>query len=85
VKRVPAAIISLIVLSVLPAFAADTWTGKCIGVTDGDTIKVLNGRETVKIRLHGIDCPERGQPPSAPEHVNSRQTWYSEKPSLWRA
>ena len=31
-------------------------------VVDGDTIHVLDGRGTIKIRLHGIDSPERGQP-----------------------
>ena len=37
------------------------WTGKVVGVTDGDTIKVLNEGKEVKIRLYGIDCPEKGQ------------------------
>jgi hypothetical protein len=32
---------------------------KVVGVSDGDTITVLRGRE--KIRLEGIDCPEDGQ------------------------
>jgi micrococcal nuclease len=40
---------------------APTFTGKVVGVSDGDTITVLQGRETVKIRLEGIDCPEGGQ------------------------
>ena len=39
------------------------FTGKCVGVTDGDTLSVLTAsRETVKVRLQGIDAPERGQP-----------------------
>ena len=37
------------------------WTGKVVGISDGDTIKVLRNREQVKIRLHGIDTPEKGQ------------------------
>lgn len=32
-----------------------------IGVTDGDTITVLVNKETVKVRLEGIDAPESGQ------------------------
>jgi micrococcal nuclease len=37
------------------------WSGKVVGVSDGDTIRVMHrGRET-KIRLFGIDCPERDQ------------------------
>lgn len=38
-------------------------TGKVIKVIDGDIIDVLNNdKETIRIRLNGIDCPERGQP-----------------------
>jgi endonuclease YncB( thermonuclease family) len=37
------------------------FSGKVIGVSDGDTITVLRERSPVKIRLHGIDCPETGQ------------------------
>ncbi len=38
-----------------------SWSGKCVGVLDGDTILVMQGREETKIRLYGIDCPEMGQ------------------------
>lgn len=40
------------------------WPGRVIAVTDGDTIIVekLVGGERVKIRLYGIDAPERKQP-----------------------
>jgi endonuclease YncB( thermonuclease family) len=37
------------------------WTGKVVGISDGDTIKVLRKPEQVKIRLHGIDTPEKRQ------------------------
>ncbi len=38
-------------------------TGKVVSVTDGDTIKVLDAqRRQHKVRLSGIDAPERGQP-----------------------
>jgi endonuclease YncB( thermonuclease family) len=34
-----------------------------VGITDGDTITVLDGQQnTHKIRLMGIDCPEKSQP-----------------------
>ena len=37
--------------------------GKVVSVTDGDTIKVLDASKTQhKVRLSGIDAPERGQP-----------------------
>lgn len=31
-----------------------------MGVTDGDTIKVLRDGRAVTVRLEGIDCPEAG-------------------------
>lgn len=37
------------------------FTGKVVGVTDGDTITVLKDREQVKVRLVEIDAPEKGQ------------------------
>jgi endonuclease YncB( thermonuclease family) len=40
---------------------AQTITGKVVGVADGDTITVLQGKDQFKIRLYGIDCPESGQ------------------------
>ena len=38
-------------------------TGKVVGVSDGDTITVLDASKTQhKIRLEGIDAPEKAQP-----------------------
>jgi endonuclease YncB( thermonuclease family) len=46
---------------VSPAFA-DVINGRVIGVTDGDTIRVLDAAHRQhKIRLSGIDAPERSQ------------------------
>ncbi len=43
--------------------AAATLTGRVVGVTDGDTIKLLvDGRSEYKVRLGEIDAPESGQP-----------------------
>ena len=44
------------------ALFAQSWQGKVVGVTDGDTIVVFNGSQTFKIRISEIDCPENGQP-----------------------
>ena len=43
------------------ALAAADLNGKVVSVTDGDTITVLVDREQVKVRLDGIDAPERRQ------------------------
>jgi endonuclease YncB( thermonuclease family) len=32
-----------------------------VSVLDGVTLEVLNGHHTERIRLSGIDCPEKGQ------------------------
>lgn len=40
---------------------ADTYFAKVIGISDGDTITVLKDRQNIKIRLNGIDCPEKKQ------------------------
>lgn len=54
----------LLSLSVLNVAAAGTlFAGKVIGVLDGDTIDVLDASKTVhRIRLTGIDAPEKAQP-----------------------
>lgn len=52
--------IFFVVLSVTSSTAA-TWSGKVIGISDGDTITVLRNRVPVKIRLYGIDTPEKRQ------------------------
>jgi len=36
----------------------ETIVGKCIAVTDGDTIKILVDNKEIKVRLDSIDCPE---------------------------
>ena len=37
-------------------------TGKVVSITDGDTITILSDKTQHKIRLYGIDTPEKGQP-----------------------
>ena len=54
-------VIGALALFAFSALSAD-FTGKVVSITDGDTIRVLDGREQVRVRLYGIDCPERKQP-----------------------
>ncbi len=49
-----------IALIAAQALATD-FTGRVVGVSDGDTITVLSKGKPVRIRLHGIDCPEKRQ------------------------
>ncbi len=42
------------------ALAAD-FTGRVVGVSDGDTVTVLHSGKAERIRLNGIDSPEKRQ------------------------
>lgn len=54
----------LLILLLFPAIlSAHTLKGKIIRVSDGDTVVVLDSTNTqYRVRLDGIDCPEKGQP-----------------------
>jgi micrococcal nuclease len=56
-------IIAFIVIVTLPSLGFATgFTGQVIGVHEGDTITVLHDGVGQRVRLNGIDCPEKGQP-----------------------
>ena len=57
-KLIFAIIISLLIFST----SAIALEGRVVGVSDGDTITVLDENKVQhKIRLYGIDCPEKNQ------------------------
>ena len=43
------------------SLAAADFSGPVVSVLDGDTIEVLHNQHPERIRLSGIDCPEKGQ------------------------
>jgi endonuclease YncB( thermonuclease family) len=54
---------ALLTMTVLCIAHADTIEGRIVGITDGDTITLLDAdKRQRKIRLDGIDAPESGQP-----------------------
>jgi micrococcal nuclease len=54
--------ILLVLLFICFPLTAHAWMAKVVSVTDGDTIKVYNAEQgQVKVRLYGIDTPEKGQ------------------------
>jgi endonuclease YncB( thermonuclease family) len=52
-----------VLLHILLASAAVVadFSGLVVSVLDGDTIEVLHNQHPERIRLSGIDCPEKGQ------------------------
>lgn len=52
----------LVILLLVPVLVIAQLKGKVVGVSDGDTFTLLtDDKKQYKIRLHGIDCPEKGQ------------------------
>ncbi len=64
--RGAAAVLLAVAVLAAPGCGRDSrrepFAARVVGVSDGDTITVLDGRSEVRVRLNGIDCPERGQP-----------------------
>ena len=61
--RYSAALVAIIAVSASVAFAASQdFTGKVVGIVDGDTLTVLNRDKPERVYLNGIDCPEKAQP-----------------------
>jgi endonuclease YncB( thermonuclease family) len=43
------------------AQADEEFQARVVNITDGDTVVVLRDRKEIRVRLHGIDAPEKGQ------------------------
>ena len=54
-------VLPLIMLSI-PVVAEADITGKIVRVLDGDTVEILAGNLATRVRLNGIDAPEKAQP-----------------------
>lgn len=55
-------LIGLISLLLSPSVSAETLEGHIVGVSDGDTVKLLDAtHQLYKIRLNKIDAPEKNQ------------------------
>jgi micrococcal nuclease len=50
-----------IIFLVIPLISYCQLQGRVVSIADGDTFTMLVNNAQVRIRLHGIDCPERGQ------------------------
>ncbi|MDH5740434.1 MAG: thermonuclease family protein, partial [Nitrospira sp.] len=55
-------ILPLALLVLLSSAEAFPFGGEVVGVLEGSTIEVVRLGKAEQIRLHGLDCPEKGQP-----------------------
>jgi len=51
----------LLLVPAIPVLAEDVILAKVVGVSDGDTITVLKDKMQIKVRLYGVDAPEKSQ------------------------
>jgi endonuclease YncB( thermonuclease family) len=52
----------ILLAAVATGLFAEDFSGKVVGVTDGETIRVMRNGVVERVRLWGIDCPEAKQP-----------------------
>jgi micrococcal nuclease len=57
----PRLLLTCSILFLLPYAAFADFSGAIVSVLDGDTIDVFHNGHPERIRLNGIDCPEKGQ------------------------
>ena len=55
--------------------SANTLEGMVIGISDGDTVTILVDRHALKVRVAGIDAPEKNQPYQPPGRISGRQSF----------
>ncbi len=60
-KYVLSLILAAAALLIYNFLSAKEIRGRVISIQDGDTITILQGKTHYRIRLDGIDCPEKGQ------------------------
>lgn len=52
----------ILTLLLAGAVSAEQYSGRVVGVSDGDTLSVMRAGKAEKVRLHGVDAPESAQP-----------------------
>lgn len=54
-------LLGLAISGTVPPETIEEFSGKVVALSDGDTITVLKDRKQIKVRLEGIDAPEKNQ------------------------
>jgi endonuclease YncB( thermonuclease family) len=62
-------------LSLIPWLTFADFSGPVVGITDGETISVMHDGKAEKVRLNGIDCPEKAQA-FGQRASSTRQNWH---------
>ena len=67
-----------LVLFVVAFSASADISGRIVRVLDGDTVEILDpGNRLTRVRLAGIDAPEKSQPLVSVHVRNSHRWWLS--------
>jgi micrococcal nuclease len=61
-RLIPFLLLPILIALLATAALASSFQGRVVKVLDGDTIEVLRDGKAERVRLHGIDTPEAGQP-----------------------
>ena len=60
-KQILSLVLILAALLAIRFLSVREINGRVVSIQDGDTITVLQGTTSYKVRLQGVDCPEKGQ------------------------
>ena len=71
-------------LTTAPAAAVSEYHGPVVTVLDGNTNEVLHNIRPKRIRLSGIDCPEKGQTYGKPTKLAASDLAYGTEVTLQR-
>jgi micrococcal nuclease len=76
------AVVAGVVVSAQGRQPGRSFSATVVAIHDGDTISVRTARETIRIRLEGIDCPEYRQPYSARAKQFTSQLVFSKEVTI---
>jgi len=67
-------LLTCFVLLLFPYSSFAEFTGLVVSVLDGDTLEVLHNQYHERIRMSGIDCPEKGPAYGQRTHSSLRRS-----------
>ena len=73
---------AVLIASWLASSHAETIAGKVVDVASGNALTVLSGKGQQRVRLAGVDAPEKGQPYASRSWQNLMQMAYGKEATL---